>query len=156
MATGSITSPCRAPLSLFPGLLRDRKEAKAAGHKSYFGGISCLKGHLSPRRVFDGKCCECIDQSKARERAVYLKGLERGRAPERARKEAEAEAREKLKEEQRAAKRDETARAREERARQRSNEKRKATLAERKRSLPMENEVQQDVRKVGTQHMAPW
>lgn len=75
--------------------------------------------------VRNAMCCKCIELEKARGDAAYARGLERGRAPEVARKKAEKEAKEKLEEEQRAARREATANAREKRAK----EKRRATLA---------------------------
>jgi len=140
-------------LSLFPGLLGERKAARVAGHKTYFGGFKCPNGHLSPRRVFDGKCCACIDQTKAREQAAFERGMERGRAPERARKEAEAEVRERLKEEQRAARRAATAKAREDRARERANEKRRATLAKKKAATKRADGLPE---RAGAPDAAPW
>jgi hypothetical protein len=123
-------------LSIFSGLLGDRKEARAVGHKTYFGGYKCLKGHLSPRLISNAKCCACISIEKAKKEAAYVRGLERGRAPELARKAAEREAKEKLKEEQRATRRATTAKAQRERSKERAKEKRKVTLAAKKVALP--------------------
>lgn len=36
-----------------------RQEAKKKGFKSYFTGLSCLKGHTDSRRVDNGACMEC-------------------------------------------------------------------------------------------------
>ena len=36
-----------------------RKEALSAGHKRYFTGIACLRGHVADRRAKTGECLTC-------------------------------------------------------------------------------------------------
>lgn len=44
---------------IYTGELITRREAKLLGHKSYFTGKPCKKGHISKRRLCSGSCCEC-------------------------------------------------------------------------------------------------
>lgn len=39
---------------------KTRLEAKAAGENKYMSGNPCKHGHLSPRYVNTGRCCECF------------------------------------------------------------------------------------------------
>ena len=41
------------------GLKHRRKDARSAGDIHYYTGRKCAKGHLSPRYVSTGECCEC-------------------------------------------------------------------------------------------------
>jgi len=43
-----------------------RKKAKSLGRILYYTGRPCIKGHLNFRRVENGKCCKCIQQSYER------------------------------------------------------------------------------------------
>ena len=36
-----------------------RKEALAGGHKRYFTGVACLRGHVADRRARTGECLTC-------------------------------------------------------------------------------------------------
>lgn len=36
-----------------------RKKALAVGDKTYFTGLSCVHGHVSPRRASTGECLQC-------------------------------------------------------------------------------------------------
>lgn len=119
----------------FAGLLGDRKQARAAGHKVYYRlGFKCLKGHQAPRRVSDGACTACIQAEKDKVRAAVVRAVEKAKAPERARKEAERAAKERAKEEAQDARREELKAAREERKKSRTAAKRAATVAARRAS----------------------
>lgn len=37
----------------------DRHTAKAQGRKDYFTGVPCIRGHLSTRWVYSGRCRQC-------------------------------------------------------------------------------------------------
>jgi Recombination endonuclease VII len=39
--------------------LNTRKAAKAVGEKSYFTGLPCSRGHISPRNTISAECLEC-------------------------------------------------------------------------------------------------
>jgi hypothetical protein len=135
----------------FPGLLRDRKAARAAGHKTYFNGNRCLKRHQSPRRVSDGACCECLRLEKAKRDAAYLRGLARGRAPEQARKAAEREAKAAARE----AERDERRRVREEAQKERQRLARAAKVAATREAKSATKEVTAGAPEEGLEK-APW
>ena len=49
-----------------------RTEASAQGLKTYFTGKPCKHGHLTPRRLSNGTCCEC----------ERIKSLKRSKTPE--------------------------------------------------------------------------
>lgn len=46
-----------------------RDEARAQGRTTYFTGEPCRHGHVSERRVDEGKCVACINERAARRRA---------------------------------------------------------------------------------------
>lgn len=119
----------RLKVNLFTDLLDDRKAARAAGHKTYFAGYKCLKGHLSPRRVSNGACCECLNLEKLKREAIFQKGVRKGRAALDAHRAAQAEAREAVKQAEQEEKRRAREEAREARQRLKAQTKRAETLA---------------------------
>lgn len=44
-----------------------RKEAKAAGKRTYFSGIPCKRGHVAERRTDSGTCLICHRMGSARQ-----------------------------------------------------------------------------------------
>lgn len=46
-------------LALFPPLL-SRDDARKAGKKHFFSGLTCGRGHISKRFVSTNQCCECM------------------------------------------------------------------------------------------------
>ena len=53
--------------------------AKAAGHKRYFDGNACGKGHIAERRVSDGKCVICHNIKRKAWNKKSARMQERGR-----------------------------------------------------------------------------
>lgn len=49
-------------------LPQTREAAKGLGSKLYFTGVPCKHGHISPRRVDEGKCVACINERVNRRR----------------------------------------------------------------------------------------
>jgi hypothetical protein len=43
-----------------------REDARASGDSTFFTGEACRNGHVSPRRVKDGKCSECSAENSSR------------------------------------------------------------------------------------------
>lgn len=53
-----------------------RKDAKAAGLKTYFTGKPCPHGHVDDRRVHDGGCCAChLLAARVRANIYYHRNL---------------------------------------------------------------------------------
>jgi 5-methylcytosine-specific restriction endonuclease McrA len=65
------TATRRAVLSLRPwGEIQDARQRElAAGETLFFTGIPCVRGHIAPRRVDNGGCCEC---GRLRSRSSYI------------------------------------------------------------------------------------
>lgn len=49
-----------------PWEIMTRTQAAAAGHKKYWTGRPCSKGHVSQRYVTSGVCCSCAVKAQAR------------------------------------------------------------------------------------------
>jgi len=48
------------------------KDAKAAGAKTYFTGVACKNGHLSPRFAGNRECVECDRLRKGAKKALKM------------------------------------------------------------------------------------
>ena len=114
------------------GLHRDRRVARAAGYATYFTGLACYRGHLSPRSTRNAKCLECVAAEavkKAHEKAKVAAEEYRKRN---ARKLRAEHARDLAKEAAREAKKAALRVAREARAKERTKAKAAATRAAKK------------------------
>lgn len=82
-----LTQPVFAPEGLLPS---SKEEAKASGHKHFFSGEICPKGHNAPRFDSDNSCTECRRlpdvQSRSRLRSKRWHAENRERANEDRRK----------------------------------------------------------------------
>lgn len=50
-----------------------KAEARREGHKTYMTGKPCKRGHVSPRHVSNGWCCECSKEVQKTEHSKALK-----------------------------------------------------------------------------------
>ena len=123
-----MNTPCLNPKGLFPDLFATRELARAAGHRSYFPGETCRKGHVAPRMVLVGTCCECmrIDDEKRAAKAAQERKLKRALAN------INTFTTETVRDKERIAKLEARDKLKKEKAKQKGLEKRRETLARNK------------------------